>query len=275
MLSAQSTALTVGLTLAGFAMPVAAEAPPDAPEPEIVVRGQQELALRNFVESMADPGLTRQLARWGAEICPTVIGIDPPQAEFMQRRIGEVAASLHIRARTGGCLTTMLIVFTPDAAGLAASFARHYPITLRADGQWKLDRFVASTLPVRWLTVTDPCGIEGCSLPNSRLTMATHPAFQTMVVIADAQQIGRFSLGELADYLSIVLLGNPPLSGHRPSTSILSMFEIQRTPGLRFELTTYDHSFLEGLYRSRAEGSGQEQRASIVHHMRNDAQRNP
>jgi hypothetical protein len=263
--------VALGLALACLSAPLAAQRPIGAPAQEIVVEGRQEQALRNFVAAMTDPRRSRQIARWNGEICPTVVGVDARQAAFMARRIGEIAVSLRLRARSEGCLTTMLILVSTNAPALAASLARNYPIALRADGRSRLNRFVASTRPVRWLSVTDDCGFEGCSLPNSRLSRATRPQFQAMIVIVDAQQIGEFSLGELTDYVSVVALANPSLHRRWPSTSILSMFEEDRPPGFRFGLTDYDRSYLTGLYRTRIDGSGQEQRASIVRQME-DAQ---
>jgi len=250
--------------------PAAAQTPqqPDGTQPDIVIRGRQEQALRNFVTSLSEAGRSGQLARWNREICPEVIGIDPPQAGFMTRRIAEIANGLDVRARDSGCRSSMLIVVTPDAAGLAASFAHNYPITLASDGRWKLTRFAATRNAVRWLSVTDLCGI-GCVLPNSRLTRATHPEFKAMIVIVDAAQIGGVSLGELSDYVAMVALGNPPLESRKPATSILSMFARPRPEGGRFALTASDRSFLEGLYRSSPDVSAQSQRSSIVRHMRN------
>ena len=261
--------MIAGLAAAAVAAPSAAEPAPNSSEQEIVVIGRHEEALRNFVEVMTDPQRYGQIARWYTQVCPTIIGIDPAQADFVARRIGEIAASLDLRARTDGCLTTMLIIVSSNASDLATAFAQRYPITLRTDGRARLKRFVSSTLPIRWLSVTDPCG-GGCSLPNSRLTKITNPAFQAMIVIVDAQQIGDFTLGEISDYVSLVALGNPPLTGRRPSSSILSMFDRDRSPGIRYQLTDNDRSLLEGIYRSRGNGSGQEQRGSILRHMRDE-----
>jgi hypothetical protein len=248
--------------------------PPTETQPDIVVRGQQEQALRDFVAALSEAGRSGQLARWNQEICPTVIGIDPPQAGFMTRRIAETAASLELRARASNCRPTMLIVVTADAAGLAGDFAHHYPITLASDGRWKLARFVATRNAVRWLSVTELCA-AGCVLPNSRLTRATHPEFKAMIVIVDAGRIGGFSLGELSDYVAMVALGDPPLESRKPDGSILSMFTRARPEGGRFMLTTGDLSYLAGLYRSSSEVSAQSQRSSIARHMRRDRRDEP
>jgi hypothetical protein len=161
----------------------------------------------------------------------------------------------------------MLVVVTPDASGLAASLARDYPVTLRKDGNWRLKRFAASNRPVRWLTVTDPCGPLGCALSGSRLTASTNPRFEAMIVLVDAPQVNRFYLGELSDYVSLVVLGNPPLGGQSPPTSILSMFERERPTGSNFQLTDHDRSYLAGLYRTRTDGLGRQQRSAIANYM--------
>ena len=256
------------LALAGLASPVAAQAPPPPSDPEIVVRAQQERALRDFVAAVAEAGRSDQLARWDGEICPTVIGIDQSQADFMALRIGEIASGLELRARISGCLTTMLIVVTNDASGLATHFARLYPVTLRTDGRAKLNLFAATSRPVRWISVTD---LGGGVLPNSRITRATDPHFQAMLVIVDARRIGGFSLGELSDYVAMVALANPRVTATRQQESILSMFDRPRPEGGRFLLTGNDRSFLEGLYRSNPHLSAQSQRGAIERHMRRDA----
>ena len=258
------------LALASLPLLIASQAPPPAaPNPEIVVQGQQERALRTFVEAMANPGRSQQLGRWDREICPAVLGVDQPQADYIAARIAQHAAPLGLRSRSGGCSTTMLIVFSNEAQALATSFARDYPVTLGSDGRARLGRFVASRAPVRWISVTELCPF-GCALPNSRLSLATHPAFRAMILIVDARRIQGFGIGELADYVALVALGNPPLSGARPETSILSMFERPRPEGYRFELTRNDRAFLAGLYRARANAPGSEQRSSIARRMRRD-----
>ena len=250
----------------------AQQSAPNPPEENILVEARLEQAIRNFVASMSDADRSRQLARWDREICPAVLGIDPAQADYMARRIGETAAMLRLRTGGRNCRPTMLVVVPPNAGGVALTLARNAPITLRTDGRTRLRRFVASTSPVRWLSVTNPCGDEGCGLPNSRLSRATHPEFQAMIVIVDAQQIAGFSLGEISDYVALVALGNPPLDGRRPSTSILAMFEQERVAGTRFALTEFDRAYLRGLYRTRADATGQEQRASIADRMEDEAE---
>ncbi|MES2444604.1 MAG: hypothetical protein V4574_17400 [Pseudomonadota bacterium] len=238
---------------------------------DIVVTAQNRKALNDFVAALADAGPTGQVARW-KQLCPAVVGIPPREADFIVARIGDVARSVRVDARSAGCRPTTLILVTMDAHGLAAEFARRYPVTLRTDGRGKLRRFVETGLPVRWLSVTDPCP-GGCALPNSRLVLPTHPTFQTMVVIVDARQIAGFSLGELADYLALVALANPPLAASKPSDSILAMFQGPHPADRRFALTAGDQAFLDGLYRS-AENLGENaQRGAIATHIKRERRR--
>ena len=261
--------LLVWMGFAGLAGAHAPAEPSVAPtEADIVVRAQQEDAIREFVASVTEAGRSGQLGRWSGEICPSVIGIDRSQADFMTLRIGEVAAPLELRVRTRNCSTSMLIIVTNEAARFATHFARLYPITLRADGQAKLNLFAHTGRPVRWISVTDLCGV-GCSQPNTRILRATHPEFRAMLVIVDARQIGGFSLGEVSDYVAMVALANPR-PGARDQASILSMFDRPRPADGPFALTQTDRSFLVGLYRSNPHQSAGAQRASIETHMRRD-----
>jgi hypothetical protein len=256
-----------GIWIAILAMPLAAQTPSPAPEPDIVVQGKQEEAMRAFVGAMTDPDRSRQLTRWDDEICPEVVGIDPAQAALMEARIGEVAASLHLKAYTKGCMTSMLVIVDNDVARVVAALMKSSSITLRTDGRGRLNRFATSKRPVRWLSVTNPCGFEGCSLPNSRLSSTKRPAFQAMIIVIDGRQIGTFSLAELSDYVAFVALGNPSFGKNWPSTSILSMFDRPHTKDAQFALTGDDLAFLQGLYRSRTDDLGQGQRAAIVRRM--------
>jgi hypothetical protein len=258
-------ALAAGISLA---TPTAAMAAPDQPGPDIVIEGKQAEAVRRFVQTMTDPDRSRQLARWDREVCPAVIGPSPEQAARMEVRISDVATALKLKARSEGCVTSLLIIVDNQASAVAASLARSFPITLRTDGRYKLDRFVAAKRPIRWLSVTNPCGFGGCPLSGSRLSRSERPAFAGMIVIVDGLQIGAFSLAEISDYVALVALANPPLDKSWPATSIMSMFDRERPAGTRFTLSTSDRDFLAGLYRSQPNGIGQSQRASIAEHMK-------
>jgi hypothetical protein len=236
----------------------------------IIVEGRVKTFLENFVVSLSQAGPTDQLARWKDEVCPVVTGIDPAEAAFMQDRIVQLAQTVGLRRGRSDCVTTLMVVVTPDASSWSRNLVREYPITLRRDGGFgRLRQFTETTAAVRWISVINECG-EACALPGSRLRKATKPTFDDMIIVVDADQIGGLTIGELSDYVAVVALSNPPMVGSKPSASILSMFGTTRDPSSPFALTNYDRSFLKGLYGSTLDQSAKVQRQTIVSHMKKD-----
>ncbi|MCA1838240.1 MAG: hypothetical protein LC674_05635 [Actinobacteria bacterium] len=243
------------------------------PQSDIVIVGQRlKDALRHFVNSVTQTGPTDQIARWNQRICPRVIGIDPAQAEFLRRRIAEIAKTVGLGTGRSTCPTMLTIVFTPDAAALAGVVASDFP-----SDNWKvralLREFTNRTKPVRWISLVDECGGAdpipggGCPLPNTRIVKATSPTLQAMLIIVDATKIAGLSIGEMSDYLAVVALSNPPLTTEPPPNSILSLFSASATTGPDLQLTDYDYSFLSGLYGMRLNLDVATQRASIASRM--------
>jgi hypothetical protein len=258
---------------------MAAEAPP-APSPTqqqpIVVQGKLKDTVSRFVEQLTQTMSTDQIGRWYGDVCPTIYGMDPTQAAFMQDRIAELARSVRLLTNDHGCVTDLAIIMTPDAEGISRYFRRKYPITLKTDGWSRLRRFVDSSSPIRWISVTDECGSGGCSLPNSHIHRATHPGTVLMIVIIDARKVEGRMLGEICDYVGLVALTNPPLDkGPRPN-SILGMFdEPLTTGGAAHSLTDFDRTFLAGLYQAPIDMGANAQRIAIERQMRKDLQKAP
>jgi hypothetical protein len=262
---AYSAATAIALwaaTLSGWA---ADKPSPDEPAEEIIIYGERQEVFRAFVDSVAEAGRTGQYGRWLDWVCPSVRGIEAAQAAWMEDRIAEIAESVALR-RQDSCRPSLFVIITPDAGGFAQELARAAPITLRTDGWWKLNRFLKSEAPIRWLGVTDPCP-RGCPLPNSRLVQATTPAFTMLLVVVDADKVKEFSLAELADYVALAALTNPNPDSNAPAESVLSMFDHARAPGTQYALTDRDRAFLAGLYESSADHSGRFQRNAIVRSM--------
>ena len=265
------------LATAAFAMIAAARllaadpTPPPTPGPDIIIEAQRRHAIRQFVESLAQAGPTDQLGRWKDEICPAVAGIDPGEAQWLADPIVEIARTVEVKRGPSNCAPTLIVIVTPDPGGVAKEIASDFPTD---DGVWRIHRFLASDRPVRWMTVTEPCG-EPCALPNSRLVMATAPTFIGMLILVDANRIAGFKLGELADYVALVGLSNPKPGAQNPSSSILSMFDMPRPPSSQFALTDRDRAFLSGLYRTQVHSSFQAQKGAITNVMKRELAHSP
>ncbi|MEO7864337.1 MAG: hypothetical protein ABIR63_00480 [Sphingomicrobium sp.] len=248
--------------------------PPPAPPPastlttgsnaaDIVIEGKRRGALRAFVERLAEAGATDQLARWKEEICPAVAGIDPAEAAWVEDRIAASAKTVGLRRRTK-CVPDLLVIIDPDAAAIAKEIASDFP---RDDGMWRINRFLKSDRPVRWLTVTDECA-ERCELRNSRITKPTTAGFTAVLILVDAKRLAGISLGELADYVTFVGLSNPRQAAKNPSNSILSLFDSAPVPGAPLAMTNRDKSFLAGLYRTQMNASAASQKSAIANAIR-------
>ena len=217
--------------------PTGLPAPSSSSRQEIVVEGKKlEPVIQHFISSMTQGRPTDQLGRWKQEICPTIFGIDPAQASFMEDRIVALANEVGLRKGGNHCTTSLAIIVTANPGNFAYRLARRYPTTLSTDGYSRLVSFVDTTNPVRWITISDECG-GGCGLPNSRITKPTAPTFINMIIVVDANRLSGYSLGELSDYVALVGLTNPPVQAARPPNSIMSMFDAAQPANSSFELT--------------------------------------
>lgn len=235
---------------------------------EIVVTAQNPQTVHDFVSAVTEKGPTGQLGRWD-QFCPGVTGVGEAQAARIVERLKDIARSIQVDTGGAHCRPSTLILFDNDAAGLASAFAHRFPVTLRTDGGARLHLFERTRLPVRWLTVTDPCG-KGCGVPNSIISLGTNPTFLAMIVIVDGTKIHGYGIDEVSDYLAAVALGNPPMRTGRPRDSVLSMFEAPRPAGRSFALTDSDRSLLAGLYASPTNLAAKAQRSAIAAHMRRE-----
>tara|TARA_B100000678_G_scaffold31743_1_gene23470 strand:- start:45 stop:857 length:813 start_codon:yes stop_codon:yes gene_type:complete len=257
---------SLAITLALLGAPSSITAAPS--DGDLVVEGRKREALQEFVQALTDADRTRQLARWNRAICPSIVGVDEGQAALIEQNIARVAESLGLQAYPQGCPTTMLIVFDNEAQAIGAALAKNQTVFLGQQGRDRLIDFAETKNPVRWISLSDPCGFGGCTLTGSRLSKSERPAINMMLVLVDGQEIGAFGLNEISDYLSMVVLGNPVLGEAWPNTSILSMFSRKREDQ-PFLLTDNDRAYLTGLYTSRTDATGPIQRRSIVQKMTN------
>ncbi len=236
----------------------AAPAPQPSTEDDVLVEGKRQDALKTFVDRLAQAGPTDQLGRWKDFVCPSVAGIAPEQAAYVEQRIMAVASALELK-RLSRCVPDLIIIVTPSADVMADRIAQIFP---RDDGQGKINNFRRSDRAARWLSVTSECA-DGCTLRNSRIAKATTPAFSGVLILLDAWQIRGYSLGEVADYAAFVGLSNPRQADRNPSESILSMFDQPHPTGVTFVLSDSDRAYLSALYDTAMAASGAAQKDAI------------
>lgn len=252
------------LILAAFIPSVAgAQTPSSKPSAEapIVIQGRLKQAIGAFVQRFTESGPTDQIAHWKDQICPEVLGIDPAQAAFMEDRIDRLARTVRLRPGGSNCLAPLAIVITPSPKALVAEMLRAYPMTLRADGWDRMKRFVESTRPVRWISVTNECGY-GCAM-GSRIRRETAPSLAAMLIIVDATQLKDVSVSALSDYVAMVALTNPNDRPDAYPNSVLALFDGRAVPGAELALTDFDRTFLATLYHEPVDRSAAQQREML------------
>ena len=254
------------------AQPALAQAVPKEPEAPITITGKKlKEVLSGFVNSVTQVGPTDQLAHWDREICPRIFGLDESQAEYVYLRMAQIAREVRLRTSKRGCPTMLTIVVTKDASTLARVVAEDFPSDNARIRTW-MRKFLEAPGPARWISLVDECG-AGCGLPNTRLSKATRPRLQAMIIIVDSTRLKSVTIGQLADYLSLVALTNPPVDAPRDPRSILSLFNESDGDKAEAELTNLDLSLLISLYRIREEFGAKDQRESMVSRMARELRR--
>lgn len=254
------------LILAAFVPSIGgAQTPPCPPKPSaeapIVIESRPKQAIGAFVQRLTQSGPTDQIAHWKDQICPEVLGIDSTQATFMEDRIDMLARTVLLCPRGSNCPSPLAIVITPDPKAFVAEMLRAYPLTLRADGWERMKRFVQSTRPVRWISVTNECGY-GCA-PGSRIRRETAPSLAAMLIVVDSTQLQGVNVAELSDYIAMVALTNPDDRPNAYPNSVLTLFDGRGLPSAAFALTDFDRSFLATLYHEPVDRSAAQQREML------------
>lgn len=278
----------------GFAAPAFAQ----ESEPDIVVTATRlEEMIRAFVgEVSVEQQAEGQIARWDGTICPQIAGLQARHAQFIADRLSQRAYQIGLVPGGPNCRANVLIFVTPDADRFAGELTSRFPIVfdpresnMHQSGDEQLQHFISSDAAVRWWHVSQtvsmegqivrntdsrwgPRGLQGLSVVRtgitSRLQRPTHQDFNRAVIIVDAAQASGVRLDSLADYVSMVTLAQlNPNADTSENDTILNLFG--RGPNRPPGMTTWDVSYLEGLYGGRPNAwTARQQEADISRRMR-------
>lgn len=210
--------------------------------------------------------------RWRHQVCVGVTGLSAENAQFVVDRVSQRASEVGLTTRAPGCTPNVLVVFTTDANGQAASISREASDPASGTGRSgetlglvAFNDFLRNDRPVRWWQVTRPTTELGqvaarndrlgeaprVNVPErGRLGQTTFNSFSHVIVIADLRQLNGVSLAALADYIALVSLApvDPAADSQRQDT-VLNLFE-DRSAGRAAArgLTPADVAYLQELY---------------------------
>lgn len=231
----------------------------------IVAAPPAEEALRAFVGEVSARSSNRQLARWDRSICPGVIGMNAPHAQFMIDRIAATAVQLGLTVGEAGCRANILIFMTYEADAMAQQIADHPRLSSNRGrhgntrGREALRDFAATPRPVRWWHVSQTVTRDGFVVRRGeqvtvremgRARSSVRQDFDRALIVIDANRVNGVRLDALSDYVTMAALAQlDPEADVSTAPTILALFSdeptVQPAPAA---ITTWDMAYLQGLY---------------------------
>ena len=226
-----------------------------------------------------------QVARWGADLCVSVVGAAPEVNAYLTEQIAANFRSLDIPHADPGCEPTVAVVVSMDADDFAETYAVRTRARMFDSRRSAVDRFTGPPRPVRWhyVTRTGPVGADPLNDPiaegfgaevgrmaNSRLMVSTTRAIEQAIIVVDAHRASAAPLDALAAYLAFVaLVVLPPEPATAGQRTILSLFD-ETKPDRATALTRWDRAFVKALYGMTADRAFGFQQAEIAERMRRE-----
>jgi hypothetical protein len=234
-----------------------------------------------FVAAVVARRGSESIVRWNEPVCPLVAGLPRDFGEFMLARISQAARAAGAPLAGSSCRANLFVIATvhPDVA-LKKWLARDPQMDTR-DGVERVRSFLQSTRPVRaWYNTVHSCdgavsngvaaaaGLNatmGGTSPGGNLgpsycqnTMDTHLSYgdvrsiNSAIVIIDTGALKRVTIGQLADYVSLVgLVSVRSDTDGEGAPTILRLF---RDPSPPAGLTSWDQALLYSLYNTNQAG---------------------
>jgi hypothetical protein len=232
----------------------------------VVVEAERRRALidsqvSEFVYSVVGSAKVESLERWKVPVCAVVVGLADAEADFVEQRVGQVAADAGVPLGKEGCVPNFVVVLTPDPKALLKDWwSEDHQLFNRDRGLGGVNRMIRTDRPVRvWHNACnvpplrgyyEPTGMLNCGagVTGSRLVHAAVRAIYSAIVVVDLIRIEGLTFNQLSDYVAMVGLAkirSDPEIGAVPS--ILGLFAADaavRSQGM----TAWDRSFLSAIY---------------------------
>lgn len=266
MISVAASSLALTLAVALQSAPQTPQNPPAAQLEDVVVEGRiLREAVDRFVDDIVAPPVGRGPARWDRKVCVGVLNLRRDAAQVVVDQVSRIALDLGLEPGDPGCRPNILIIASSDGEAMARILVERSPHAFRPNyagasrGASALDRFQASTSPVRWwhlsLPVTETGDIAvrmpGGGVPlvrqdGSRLTTRLRNDLRRAYVIIDLDRMDGVTFQQLGDYIGMVTMAQiDPEAETAAYDTVLNLFD---APGAVTGLTEWDRSYLSALY---------------------------
>lgn len=255
---------------------------------DIVVEARRRDAVKAYVQRLTRPGSTRQVARWGRNLCIKYKGMDERFAGVIHARITDLARHTDLRVERENCPATTLIQLDDDADGVARALVHYGRPTFGSvtdQTPRARDEIAAIEQPrtIRWLTTSETinqdgaipdytgAGAGGSPVSNrlwrsSLIRDATREEVRSKIILIDAARLKGVTLRQFADYLAFITMTMPDIAADYSGTdSIMALFADTPDPSAR--LSNQDTTFVQALYAIPPHRSADAQRAALLTRM--------
>jgi hypothetical protein len=263
----------LSLPAAGAAQQTGEETP-DLFRDGIEVIGQREVAKKvlkeNLRELIAPIPMFDVIPRFFEPLCVKVVGMAPDASVTITDRINRTALDVGLDPAKPNCRANALVVVVDDPRGLFEKMLTRrrgiVGIAEMRDVQTRnlRDELRARKPAVAWnlstLSNSNGATLDGegyviaTSIKASRIDSNFYRPKSLSIVLYDSTQIKNVTLGQLADYAAVHLLGSPRRHIDFASVavpSVLSLFT-QGPEAAPAELTQFDKAYLKGIYTLEA-----------------------
>jgi hypothetical protein len=230
------------------------------------LRAELEPKVEEFINEVAPSGNEAGLLRWNDEVCPQVTGATEDQGEFILARVSEVARAAAVPLAGEHCSPNLHIFVTARPKELLQEMEKRnseFVFGVNASSAI-VHEFVDTPRPVKvWYNTTNEMAWVPPLIDVQGLAV-TAPVISRAFVIVDQRQMQGVSVGQLADYVTMVGLADLKASEHLgDAQTILKLFDGPPQAGPS-GMTDWDRAFLKALYVTEQSGQQQAQLASAM-----------
>jgi hypothetical protein len=225
-----------------------------------------------FVSAITVHANDESLASWHIPICPLVAGLTQDAGEFVLWRVSQAAREASAPLAPLNCHPNFFLVVAKNPAELLAKWYAHHPQVFNdSRGVAGIKRVINSDQPIRiWYNVDNGCpgtltyeiaineGRNTFPIPScthtghsgSRLAWEIVRVITSVIILADADRIRSFNVGQLADYAAIIGMAQiHMLKDPGTAPTILRLFNENIEPQPQ-GLSPWDKAFLKALYNT-------------------------
>lgn len=255
------TALAMSLAAPASAAETAAEEPAG----EIIVEGQTEKQVREFLWRAITPVSGRKVARRDEPVCFAFDNIDAGLEAALRARIAENLSAIGSDLAEPGCTPNATIAFPRSAPAFVKWLKDKQPQVFNSLYGAELKRFTRTPrVTYTWHYLPDKADqierqrnnsvvfVRADETAGGLASQVGTPAISHSFTVIEASAIEGLTINQLADYITVqaLVMLEPEMQGEVPASSILRLFTDKGAdPQAPEEMSQADRVLLGVLYR--------------------------